>query len=176
MLDRVVGDLPQEVDETETVGICAFGINHIKLTLDENEHLQRIPFNKFAVTEKKICNIFGGWNKSIEKDFFGYTGKTPHFYKVFCEKSFGPYYNDIQITFNGSVNDYLFIYSGLNPNNPDNVFISNNNTYFIPANTKFNIDVKNESEPESFINGLFEFTSYDDAINLKYLVNDISKT
>ena len=46
MLDRVVGDLPQEVDETEAVGICAFGINHIKLTLDENEHLQRIPYDK----------------------------------------------------------------------------------------------------------------------------------
>lgn len=176
MLDRVVGDLPQEVDETETVGICAFGINHIKLTLDENEHLQRIPYDKSAVTENKICNIFGGWNKSVEKDFFGYTGKTPHFYKVFCEKSFGPYCNDIQITFNGTANDNLFVYSGSNPNNPDTVFASNNNVYFIPANTRFNIDVKNESEPESFIDGLFEFLSCDDSINLKYLAKDIDKT
>lgn len=172
LLDRVVGNLIPVIEE-DAEDVLVFGTNFIKLTLDEDEHLQRIPYNENATIENKICDIFSGWTKSFKKDFFGYTGKSPYFYKVFYGKKFGPYMNDIEIHFNGSVNDSLFIYSGSNPNNPDQVFeSSSNSTYIIPANTKFYINVKNESEPAAYIDGTFEFISVNDFINLKTLVKE----
>lgn len=171
LLDRVVGDLIPIVEENAE-DVLVFGTNFIKLTLDEEEHLQRIPYKENATIKNKICTIFGGWTKNVNKDFFGYTGKTPHFYKIFEQQTFGPYSNDIEIKFNGSVNDSLFIYSGSNPNNPDKIFEKLDDSYYvIPANTKFHINVKNESEPASYINGLFEFISIQDSINLKQLVD-----
>ena len=97
-------------------------------------------------------------------------GTLPHFYKVF-KKAFGPYNNDIKISFNGLVDDSLYVYSGLNPNNPDRVF----NDLIVPSGTVFYIDVKNETEPEAFINGSFEFRSINETINFKKIVSDQTK-
>lgn len=168
LLDRVVSDLIPVIPE-QSNDVMIFGTNFIKLTLDNDEHLQRIPYNKSSVIEHKICNILGGYIKKVDKDFFGYTGKIPHFYKVFC-KSFGPYKNDIEITFNGTVNDSLYIYSGSDPKNPIQTF-----TNIIPANTEFRISVKNESEPDSNIYGTFNFTSLKNTINLKELAEEQDK-
>lgn len=168
LLDRVVSDLIPIIPEHSN-DVMIFGTNFIKLTLDNDEHLQRIPYNKNSVIEHKICNILGGYIKKVDKDFFGYTGKIPHFYKVFC-KSFGPYKNDIEITFNGTVNDSLYIYSGSDPKNPIQTF-----TNIIPANTEFRISVKNESEPDSNIYGTFNFTSLKNTINLKELAEEQDK-
>ena len=75
LLDRVVGDLIPVIEE-DAEDVLVFGTNFIKLTLDEDEHLQRIPYNENATIENKICDIFSGWTKSFKKDFLRFENKS----------------------------------------------------------------------------------------------------
>lgn len=72
LLDRVVGDLIPTVEE-DSEDVLIFGTNYIKLTLNDQEHLERIPYNEHPIVENKICNILGGWSKTVSEDYFGYT-------------------------------------------------------------------------------------------------------
>ncbi len=143
-----------------------FGSNSDRLTIDENENLIRYPYVENPIIETTLFTCFTNKSYQVNKSFYGYTGRLPHYYKIF-DNSFGPYANKVSISFNGTINDSLFVYSGADPTNPDEIF-----TNIIPANTKFHIVVKNITEPESFISGTININSESYSINFLSLIDE----